>query len=480
MKFQSLNHEITMKTILRLFCALCVLAFNVNQIQAAPVDADESGFQLTIELRDGSRVVGKSLEDTLSFHSTSLGDMKLSWAGIRSIEYAADTDTARLTATNGDEFTIQLVADTLRVETGFGKTELPVKFIRSIKVTPVLKPDVAAADDFQNESGSRLTIELRDGSHVVGKSLDDTLNLHSSAMGDLKLAWTGIHSIEYATTNTDVARLTATNGDVYEVQFVASVVRVETSFGKNELPVKLIRSIKVSAMTRLGQLTSGMVALWSGDGNGDDSVGGHNAAVPSGITYAPGKVGQGFNFDGQNNRILVPNAQELNFGDHQDFSITVWIQPLESSTTSGVMSILDKRSEQAGNESSGYEFSLENGRIHTRILHMGFGPAGPDLRDGQFHQVALTVQRDSPVGGHLYVDGRPVLTFDTTSLAGDLSNDQPLRIGNHCNPDYNSFFKGIINQVALYNRALSTSEIQAICKEDNNGELPPLPRDPRS
>ena len=161
--------------------------------QAAPTGTSNSGFQLTIELRDGSRVVGKTLEDTLSFHSAALGDMKLSWAGIRSIEYAADTGTARLTATNGDGFTIQLVADTLRVETGFGKTDLPVKLIRSIKVTLLATPNIQAAS--ANESGSRLTIELRDGSHVVGKGLDDTLIFHSTAMGDLKLTWAGIRSL---------------------------------------------------------------------------------------------------------------------------------------------------------------------------------------------------------------------------------------------------------------------------------------------
>jgi len=212
----------------------------------------------------------------------------------------------------------------------------------------------------------------------------------------------------------------------------------------------------------------GLVALWSGNGNGNDSVGGHNATVPSGITYAPGKIGQGFNFDGQENRIIVPDAPDLNFGDHQDFSITAWIKPLKSATTYGVMSIVDKRFQNGADESAGYEFPVVNGRICTRILRTGFGPAGPDMRDGQFHQVALTVQRDSPVGGHLYVDGKSVLTFDTTALVGDVSNDQPLRIGNHCEPTINCFFKGIINQVAIYKRALSAGEIRKNFDADNN------------
>jgi hypothetical protein len=178
-----------MKTILRLIGTLCIITFYFNHVQATPPDTTEASFQLTIELRDGSRVVRKSLADTLSFHSAALGDMKLSWTGIRTIEYAASSDTARLTATNGDGFSVQLAADTLPLETGFGKTDLPVKLIRSIKVSLLARPHAAAVAAAAGESGSRLIIELRDGSHVVGKGLDDTLNFHSSAMGDLKLAW---------------------------------------------------------------------------------------------------------------------------------------------------------------------------------------------------------------------------------------------------------------------------------------------------
>ncbi len=202
------NHTVLLP---RFLSALCALAFCAGQGQAALASTDESGCQLTIELRDGSRVVGKSLEDTLSFHSAALGDMKLAWAGIRSIESAGtNTGTARLTAANGDSFAIQFAAESLRVETVFGQTELPVKLIRSVKVSPPAKPIAAAGSDT-----ARLMIELRDGSHVVGKSLEDAMSFHTAAMGDLKLAWPAIRSIEYAGANTETARLTAANGDVY-------------------------------------------------------------------------------------------------------------------------------------------------------------------------------------------------------------------------------------------------------------------------
>ena len=139
-------------------------------------------------------MVGKSLEDTLSFHSAALGDMKLAWAGIRSIESAGtNTVTARLTAADGDSFAIQFAAETLRVETVFGQTELPVKLIRSVKVSPPAKPIAAAGSET-----ARLMIELRDGSHVVGEEPGGRHEFPYPGDGRLETDLAGIRSIEYA------------------------------------------------------------------------------------------------------------------------------------------------------------------------------------------------------------------------------------------------------------------------------------------
>lgn len=57
--------------------------------------------QLKVELRDGSRVVGQSLEKTIRFRSPLLGELKLEVKDIRSID-CVSSNRARLTAANGD------------------------------------------------------------------------------------------------------------------------------------------------------------------------------------------------------------------------------------------------------------------------------------------------------------------------------------------------------------------------------------------
>src|SRR5207253_9535330 len=95
---------------------------------------------------------------------------------------------------------------------------------------------------------------------------------------------------------------------------------------------------------------------------------------------------------------------------------------------------------------------------------------GPNLADGIFHHVAVTVKRNSTTGGKLFVDGVVVLTFDPTSRPNSLTNTAELRIGGH-SLNYPQFsFNGLIDEVEIFKCALSESEIQAIAVADLSGK----------
>ncbi len=219
-----------------------------------------------------------------------------------------------------------------------------------------------------------------------------------------------------------------------------------------------------------------LVGWWQGNGNQNDTAGNNPVSQMDGASFATAEVGQGFSFDGNAHQVLVPSAPELNFGAGQDFSIELWVKPETSQNTYGVAAIVDKRYAPNVVQGQGYTLYLVNGVLGFRFsdsmsdVGTAFGPAGPDLRDGNFHHVAVTITRNSATGGHLYVDGQSVLTFDPRVEPGDLSNSGPLRIGNHATPGLNCFFKGIIDEVSLYNRQLSGSEIQSIFASGTAGK----------
>jgi hypothetical protein len=321
-----------------------------------------------------------------------------------------------------------------------------------------------AAPAGTNESGVQLTIELRDGSRVVGKSLEDILSFHSAALGDMKLAWAGIRSIEYAGANTDFARLTAANGDGFAVQLSTDVLRVETGFGQTELPVKLIRSIKVSAAGRVGQLPPGMVSLWSGEGNANDNVGANNGTLMGGVTFANGKVGRAFNFDGRSGFVSVPHNALWDFGNNP-FTIAFWA----NFSSPGRIEALISDDNGVGSEVN--KWVLFHGMQGNALTFHTRGTASADINvpfspvAGQWYHIALT--RNGLVWT-FYANGSVIGTARVSVTVPSMT--APLTIGN---AEQLYFFNGRMDEVSIYNRALSSEEIRAICTEQNNGE--PLP-----
>lgn len=125
-----------MKIFPGVFCALVVLNFACQRGLTAPSTTNSpTSFRLTVELQDGSRVVGKSGDKNFLFKSDMLGEMKLPLAKVRSVECQAKTNAARLTTAGGDTLMVQFAMKDIRVETTFGDVKLAVDSIRSVKVS---------------------------------------------------------------------------------------------------------------------------------------------------------------------------------------------------------------------------------------------------------------------------------------------------------------------------------------------------------
>ena len=226
---------------------------------------------------------------------------------------------------------------------------------------------------------------------------------------------------------------------------------------------------------------SDLIAWWPGENNANDRLGNNNGTIFGNVAFNYGKVGQGFEFHNVlSERVKVTSSSALNFGTstdpNADFSLEGWIR-IEAG---GIQTIVDKREAPSSNDRAiGYAWYVFNGKLAAQLAdapmqagnHSSFNCSQPDMRDGSFHHVALTVDRDSSTGLKMYVDGVLRGEFNPGARPGSLANSYPFRIGNHANEAFGGAFKGIIDEVSLYGRALSQNEIQNIYNAGRGGKF---------
>jgi len=230
-----------------------------------------------------------------------------------------------------------------------------------------------------------------------------------------------------------------------------------------------------------------MVGWWPGDGSTADISGSANDGVlQNGAAFGPGKVGQAFVLDGVNDYVRVANVPALNFGANTDFTLDAWIKTTEACAGSpGTCAaphfpILEKR--ELGGTLKGYLLYLRGTAIdNTGILTLQlndasgytlFSSTSSDLRDGAFHHVAVTIDRDNPTGIRFYVDGAPAGVADPT-IKGDVDSTHDLYIGHEGLLRDGYSFPGIIDEVEIFERSLSPTEIAGIFNAGSAGKCKP-------
>ncbi len=96
------------------------------------------------------------------------------------------------------------------------------------------------------------------------------------------------------------------------------------------------------------------------------------------------------------------------------------------------------------------------------------------IADGNFHHVAVTVNRGSATGGKIYVDNLAPFTFNPTVRPGSLDSAAELRIGRFSTPNQDSldfFFKGCIDELEIFNRALTADGSQRHSQCGQRGQM---------
>ncbi|HEX7401583.1 MAG TPA: LamG-like jellyroll fold domain-containing protein [candidate division Zixibacteria bacterium] len=194
-----------------------------------------------------------------------------------------------------------------------------------------------------------------------------------------------------------------------------------------------------------------------------------NSPVP-----VTGKVAGALSFNGSNS-VDVPDQAELNF-DSSDFSIDLWIK---TTNASGARTIMDKRTGSVPNI-TGYVLFLSNGYLGSQIGdgagYNNYVSTTGFVADGNWHHVAVTVDRNNTSGWLHYVDGSAVGTpANPTGYQGSLTNTTPFVMARDLiTPSHT--FAGTLDEVELFKRVLDSLEVRSIWAADSAGKCKPTPR----
>jgi YVTN family beta-propeller protein len=204
-------------------------------------------------------------------------------------------------------------------------------------------------------------------------------------------------------------------------------------------------------------LPAGIVSWWRADGTAFDSVSGNNGALENGATYAAGKAGQAFSLNGSSQFVQVANVPALN--PTQAITVEAWIDP--AGHVGGGDPIVKKAGE-GFQQQDGYALEFHNtNSIFFAVYVNGLGwqdsPLSAAIPSGQWTHVTGVYD-----GTHisLYINGVPVGS-PTFAPGGIIASSNPLEIGGDPS-DPTRFSNGLIDDAAIYSRALSGTEIQAI------------------
>ena len=216
---------------------------------------------------------------------------------------------------------------------------------------------------------------------------------------------------------------------------------------------------QAAARTACIPVPPGLIAHWRGEGNGLDETGINHGTLVNNMSFGGGKIGGGLSgsYDG-GGALRVPDSASLALTN--SLTIEGWLQ-FES-----VRGVVIRRTLGAADSYGAY---IQDQRLAFTIWgpDRGFTLHSDRLDGGEFLHVALTL--DDVTGDvKMFINGTLVRQGRTARRPNALPGAAVI-IGN---------INGITDELAVYNRALSTAEIQAIYNAGNAatgpaGKCPP-------
>jgi hypothetical protein len=232
---------------------------------------------------------------------------------------------------------------------------------------------------------------------------------------------------------------------------------------------------------------SGLVGWWSGDGYAFDLTG-NNKGIAQNVSYAAGKVGQAFSFNGVDSYVNIQESG-ANLDGFSELTIDAWINPdIQTSGAPAVgQGVIVSKYDTTITDGFSYFLALDQNGIITFHIRQSDSPAvgagvvavNPINIGAWSHITAVWAGGSNVI---LYINGSQARTTAinySQAPAVLADNNVPVNIGRaesfsggYTGPG--GYFKGLIDEVEIFNYALTQAEVEAIHAADSTGKCKPL------
>jgi hypothetical protein len=221
-------------------------------------------------------------------------------------------------------------------------------------------------------------------------------------------------------------------------------------------------------------LQDGLVGYWPFCGNANDESGNGNNGTVNGATLAEdrfGNAGSAYSFDGVDDYITANASTALDASSYSEITLSAWVNTAEFSPTGSASKIITHTSIDDPNVQQ-YALSVQ----HDSALYFlagtgqfeanGINVSSPVLFTNQWQHVIMTYDGESV---SFYVNG--ILVF--TKLENDNFPTSPtgaMVFSSIQSSQYNRLYNGLLDDITIYNRALSPEEITQLYAVQSTGD----------
>ncbi|MGB7984257.1 MAG: Ig-like domain-containing protein [Terracidiphilus sp.] len=221
----------------------------------------------------------------------------------------------------------------------------------------------------------------------------------------------------------------------------------------------------------------GLVSWWKGDDDATDLMGHNNGTLENGAGFALGAVNDAFSFNGNNQYVLIGEPVPADLQIQNNITLSAWIYPTAYPTSNGTPSGSATWGMIMGSDYNYNGASVFLNGTQNALTNVPIGSIEFALGDGSAWHLALTTTQvplnqwtlvtaaataNNPMQVYFNGVAQPTVNDGTSLWTGTVaySNSEWFAIGQDSATNYP--FNGLIDEVQVYNTALSTAQVQGL------------------